>query len=57
MISTDPDKIIWNCVWNFAATCISDAIPGFYVTSQSLLGTFFPKETLVYDQHYKDVHV
>lgn len=36
---------------------ISDAIPGFYVTSQSLLGTFFFLRKLVYDQHYKDVHV
>lgn len=36
---------------------ISDAIPGFYVTSNRYLVLFFPKETLVYDQHYKDVHV
>lgn len=35
---------------------ISDAIPGFYVTSQSLLGTFFLRK-LVYDQRYKEVHV
>lgn len=29
MISTDPDKMFWNCVWKFAATCYFGCYPWF----------------------------
>lgn len=57
MISTDPDKIIWNCVWKFAATCYFGCYPWFLCDVTIVTWYFFFLRKLVYDQRYKEVHV
>lgn len=57
MISTDPDKMFWNCVWKFAATCYFGCYPWFLCDVAIVTWYFFFQRKLVYDQRNKDVHV